>query len=164
MQRAAAGPVTCGIRDAGEVEKRRERGRRERKKKKKRKRMHTLHAACQPSCLSAFERMSNALFVKVDAVVVLATGVTATSGMLAVLANTAVTVADLTLDGERKRGKKEHKAVGSAARRARRTRKREAANASAAATYAHVAGLLVAGGHLRRRKKRREKKEETTAA
>jgi len=36
------------------------------------------------------------VFVEVDAVVVHATSVTATSGMLAVLADTAVTVADMT--------------------------------------------------------------------
>ncbi len=39
----------------------------------------------------------DSLFVKVNAVVVLATGVTATTGVLAVLADTAVAGADVTL-------------------------------------------------------------------
>ena len=44
-----------------------------------------------------------ALFVKVDAVVVLATGVTAATGMLAVLADTAVAGRDVALLTPRKR-------------------------------------------------------------
>ena len=43
------------------------------------------------------QKKTNALFVKVDPVVVLTTGVTATTRMLAVLANAAVTVAHMTL-------------------------------------------------------------------
>lgn len=43
-----------------------------------------------------FAEISGMVFVKVDAMMMHATGVTATSGMLAVLANTTVSVTDMS--------------------------------------------------------------------